>query len=91
MVVPQGELFTSLVHEVEDKLRVLTVFVGKDVLALEDRGVKACSSIGREAIPNNGFDLMTEVHFRRAIVASSLFYQSYESKLFLKRSYLCRL
>ena len=53
---------------------VLAVFVGKDVLALEDGGVKACSPIGREAIPNNGFDLIADVHFRGAIVASSLFY-----------------
>lgn len=41
MIITKRELFPSLVHEVEDKFRVLAVLVRQDILALEDGGIQA--------------------------------------------------
>ena len=72
VVVPERELFASLVFEVEDELGVFTVLVGQDVFPLEDRRVKAAAAEGREALFEDAFNVFATVHFAWAIISCSL-------------------
>jgi hypothetical protein len=42
------------------------------ILALEDRRVEVSTAVGGEAVLNDGFDAVTEVHFCWAVVACTL-------------------
>src|SRR6266508_1094740 len=72
MIISQRKLFFPLVHQVENEFRVFTILVGKDILALEDRRVEASTAVGGEAVLNDGFDAVAEVHFCWAVVACTL-------------------
>ena len=80
MVVSQRELFSSLVHQVENEFRIFTVFICEDVLALENRCVEACATVGSETVFNDRFDTMAEVHLFWTIVARTLHNFQYEGR-----------
>jgi len=74
MIISQRELFSSLIHQVENEFRIFAIFVGEDVLALEDRRVQACTAVSGEAVFNDGFYVVADVCFCWTIVACTLWH-----------------
>lgn len=72
MIVSQCELLATLVFEVKDELRVLTVFSCKDVFSLEDGGIEGTTAVEDETFFYDAFDMFATEHLSGAIVSCTL-------------------
>ena len=72
MVVSKRELFTSLVLQVKNKLRIFAVLAGKDVFAFEHGCVETAGAERREALLDNAFYVFAAVHLAGTIVTRTL-------------------
>jgi len=72
VIVTERELFSALVFEIEDELRILAIFAGKDVLPLKNGCIKLRATVQHKAVFDDALDVVTTEHFARAIITRAL-------------------
>jgi hypothetical protein len=80
VVIAQRELFTSLILEVEDELRVLAVLAREDVFPLEHGRVQLRAATQHEALFHDPLHVVTTERLAGAIVARALITHAWKKR-----------
>ena len=78
MVIPQRQLFTTLILQIKNQFGVFTIFIGQHVLAFKDGSIEARASVSCEAIFDSALDVFSTEHLCRTIVPCTLQYTTHQ-------------
>ena len=72
VIVTQRELLSTLVLEIEDKLRILAVLASEDVFPLKNGRVQLRATVEHEAFFHNTLGVFATEHLSGAIITGTL-------------------